>query len=69
LTTVRQPFDALGETAAHLLLDRMTGRYKGAPRRVLLPTHLVVRDSCGSEAQDAPDTGAHEFLTAEVTAR
>jgi LacI family transcriptional regulator len=48
LTTVQQPFTALGETAAQLLLDRMAGRYKGPPRRVLLPTKLVIRQSCGS---------------------
>lgn len=69
LTTVRQPFDALGETAAHLLLDRMTGRYKGAPRRVLLPTQLVVRDSCGSAAPVVREAAVRTFLPAEVSVR
>ncbi len=48
LTTVEQPFAAIGETAAHLLVDRMSRRYTGPPRRVLLPTRLVVRQSCGA---------------------
>lgn len=49
LTTVEQPFNAIGETAAHLLVDRMSGRYTGPPRRVLLPTRLIVRQSCGAD--------------------
>ena len=53
LTTVEQPFTAIGETAAHLLLDRMSARYTGPPRRVLLPTRLVVRQSCGAAALHA----------------
>lgn len=48
LTTVEQPFHSLGETAGQLLLDRMAGRYSGVPRRVLCPTRLVVRESCGA---------------------
>lgn len=35
----------MGETAAALLLDRIQGRYRGGPRRVRLPTQLVVRES------------------------
>jgi GntR family transcriptional regulator, arabinose operon transcriptional repressor len=50
LTTVRQPFRAIGETAAELLLARMTGRYQNAPRRVRLPAELVIRESCGAGA-------------------
>lgn len=46
LTTVRQPMRALGEHAASILLDRISA--PGAARRaVVLPTHLVVRRSCG----------------------
>ena len=48
LTTIQQPFRALGETSARLLLQRMTGSYTGISRRVLLPTQLVVRQSCGT---------------------
>src|SRR5262249_32649721 len=47
LTTVHQPFRALGETAGHMILDRLSGRYSGPPRRVQLATKLVVRESCG----------------------
>jgi LacI family transcriptional regulator len=49
LTTVQQPFVDLGATAAQLLLNRMMGRYQGGPRRVLLPTQLVIRQSCGAD--------------------
>lgn len=45
LTTIQQPFAEIGATAARLLLDRMQGRYLGAARQVLLPTHLVIRQS------------------------
>jgi hypothetical protein len=65
---VHQPFDALGETAAHLLLDRMTGRYKGAPRRVLLPTHLVVRDSCGSGVLSVREAAVRDLRPAKAAA-
>jgi LacI family transcriptional regulator len=51
LTTVEQPFRALGETSARMLLERMSGEYSGIPRRVLLPTRLVVRSSCGGRKQ------------------
>jgi LacI family transcriptional regulator len=46
LTTVRQPMRDLGETAVRTLLARLGDR--DAPRqRVMLPTELVVRASCG----------------------
>ncbi|MFJ9678651.1 substrate-binding domain-containing protein [Streptomyces sp. NPDC101194] len=46
LTTVHQPTDDKGETAARLLLER-TGRRSAAPAPVAreLPTRLVVRSS------------------------
>ncbi len=53
LTTVQQPFMDLGATAAQLLLNRMMGRYPGGPRRVLLPTQLVIRQSCGANPTTA----------------
>jgi hypothetical protein len=44
LTTVRQPVAGLGRSAARLLLARIDG----APReRMVLPTELVARRSCG----------------------
>jgi LacI family transcriptional regulator len=47
LTTVRQPIRRLGEVAAQTLLE-LIEQPPGAPRRVILPTELVVRASCGS---------------------
>ena len=47
LTTVHQPMRDLGARSVSLLLDRITGTTQGAPRSVLLPTTLVVRESCG----------------------
>ncbi|GAA3662589.1 LacI family DNA-binding transcriptional regulator [Microbacterium marinilacus] len=43
LTTVAQDFDALGETAVRLLLDRVAGRE--TPARTVVPTRLVRRES------------------------
>jgi len=48
LTMVRQPAIALGMNAATLLIDRIEGRETGAPRTIVLPVELMIRDSCGS---------------------
>lgn len=45
LTTVRNPAYEAGSTAGDLLLSRMSGRYSGAGRTVVLPCPLVVRNS------------------------
>jgi LacI family transcriptional regulator len=47
LTTVRQPTVDAGERAVRLLLDLIGGTALG-PRAEILPTELVVRDSCGA---------------------
>jgi LacI family transcriptional regulator len=47
LTTVRQPILRLGAVAAETLID-MIGCPDGPPRRIILPTELVIRASCGS---------------------
>jgi LacI family transcriptional regulator, galactose operon repressor len=47
LTTVRQPIRRLGEVATQTLLE-LIEQPSGPPRRVILPTELVVRGSCGS---------------------
>jgi LacI family transcriptional regulator len=48
LTTVRQPIRALGATAARWLHDRITENPPAsAVRHEVLPTELVVRDTCG----------------------
>lgn len=46
LTTVRQPMLASGRLAADRLLGILDGTAR-EPRQVILPTHLVVRESCG----------------------
>lgn len=43
LTSVHVPFDETGDHAARLLLQLIRG--EATPRQVLLPTHLVVRQS------------------------
>ena len=43
LTTVRNPAYEAGSTAGDLLLSRMSGRYTGSGRTVVLPCPLVVR--------------------------
>jgi len=45
LTTVRQPLYKQSYTATIMLLDRIAGR--PIPQKVLLPTQLVTRQSCG----------------------
>jgi LacI family transcriptional regulator len=47
VTTVAQPNYELGKRAAELLMDRLTGQPPESPRVVVLPTQLVVRESCG----------------------
>ncbi|GAB2629181.1 substrate-binding domain-containing protein [Streptomyces capparidis] len=50
LTAVSPAKRQLGEQAAHLLLDRLTGTASPALRQVTLLPSLVVRASCGSAA-------------------
>jgi LacI family transcriptional regulator len=48
LTTVRQPIEETGSLAVETLIDIMdNGQHP--PRRISLPTELVIRTSCGSE--------------------
>jgi len=47
LTTVRQPVYRLGAIAVDSLLD-LIDHQDSSPRRIVLPTELVVRASCGS---------------------
>lgn len=50
LTTVHQPFRSIGETAVHLIAERLaTGRKES--RKVLLPWALIVRASCGARRE------------------
>jgi LacI family transcriptional regulator len=50
LTTIRQSVKRLGETALEVLLD-LIDVPAGPPRRVVVPTELVVRASCGSNLE------------------
>jgi LacI family transcriptional regulator len=55
LTTIHQPIRALGEAAVQLLIEHLNNPEE-ARASVILPTHLVVRNSCGaSSAPDAPE--------------
>jgi LacI family transcriptional regulator len=48
LTVVRQPVYQIGEMAANLLFQRISrGEFPGKGHRVVLPTELVIRRSCG----------------------
>ena len=48
LTTIGQPTQALGTTAARLLLDRVDRAYTGPSRQIVLPPSLIVRGSVGA---------------------
>jgi LacI family transcriptional regulator len=45
LTTVRQPLEQMGRIAAQMLLDLLNNP-DAKPRRIELPTELIIRDSC-----------------------
>jgi LacI family transcriptional regulator len=47
LTTVRQPIQTKGATAVRLLIDLLQQRLQ-PPQHILLPTELIVRESCGA---------------------
>lgn len=53
LTTVHQPIVDIGATAARILLDQLEHQ-DFTPVHEHLPTHLVVRESCGATLQAAP---------------
>jgi LacI family transcriptional regulator len=46
LSVVQQPSELLGREAANLLFERLKGR-GGKSRSVVLPTNLIIRQSCG----------------------
>jgi LacI family transcriptional regulator len=48
VTAVAQPTYQIGETATRMLIDRVEGRCGPEPRRVVLPTRLIVRESSGA---------------------
>jgi LacI family transcriptional regulator len=56
LTTVERDLGRIGAAAVELLLARLEGDRAAPPRRVTVPTTLVVRGSCapGAAAAGAP---------------
>jgi len=48
LSTIRQPVQQKGATAFSLLLDLMNGA-KQSPQHVVLPTQIVIRNTCGAK--------------------
>lgn len=50
LTTVAQPSFAMGQAAVRALIARMNDREPREPTRVVLPTELHIRESCGADA-------------------
>lgn len=78
LTTIRQPIEEMGATAARLLIDRLIQRRKSGCQEVLLKTELVVRQStarppeqvdekvgeAGQAGVDAADRGQAEASSA-----
>ena len=48
LTTVRQPIQQTGVLAVEMLIDILENG-GDPPRRIILPTELVIRSSCGSQ--------------------
>lgn len=49
LTTVRQDYRAISVEATRMLLEKIQSANNWKPRQVLVPTQLVVRQSCGSK--------------------
>ncbi len=47
LTTLRQPTDLLGSTAAEMLLERVTHGYEEPARRIVVAPELILRRSVG----------------------
>ena len=49
LTVARQPAREMGQKAAQLLLDRLSGRSEDEYQHIVLPTQLIIRASSGSQ--------------------
>ena len=56
LTLIDRDVEAIGRTAAELLLERMTEKSTEPPRRVTFPTTLILGHSCGPPAARANRT-------------
>ncbi len=47
ISAVRQPTEAFGYESARLLFERIKGEFTGRARSIILPTELILRESCG----------------------
>jgi LacI family transcriptional regulator len=47
LTAVAQPSNLIGQRACELLIARVLGQKTGDAEKVVVPSRLVVRESCG----------------------
>ena len=52
LTVAVQPAYDLGANAAQLMLSRLESDQSPAPRRVILPSRMIIRHSCGATLND-----------------
>ena len=71
LTAVRQPANELGRSATRLLLDWIRSgqtRTDSVRARILLPTELVIRRSCGCPPTQRVDRDINTALVAAVPA-
>lgn len=50
LTAVRQPAAELGRCAANVLFEKLNSKESLLQRRILLPTELIIRESCGCQS-------------------
>jgi LacI family transcriptional regulator len=65
LTAVHQPADELGANAFRLLLQRIQEQ-RSIPVTTILPTELVIRQSCGCNPASAPNqNNEHKILAAK----
>jgi len=60
LTTVWQPKETLGEAAVKLLLKKISNRQDTSIQRIVLPTKLVIRESCGSKLPVLTQLSSHQ---------
>ena len=49
LTAMAQPAYTMGTLAMQLLLERISGTFRGSPREIILSSQLLIRRSCGAE--------------------
>ncbi len=49
LTTIRQDYRAISVEATRILIEKIQSQGEWKPRQILIPTQLVVRQSCGSK--------------------